>query len=109
MDGPHKPEREGRDLLHLKQRGVVRKVVLGPSDFIAPRDALHGGKLFGVGEIDWQGQAVQKESGVFLPNSSTIEIWLLDIQLNVGETVTISTGVVMGHYSTKKGPAARHI
>ncbi len=58
--------------------------------------------VFGVGEIDMEsGEAVLTERGVFVPGGTTIKICLSGFDLEEGETVRVSTGLVMGRYSTK--------
>lgn len=54
--------------------------------FVAPRDGevMAGTKL-----------------GIFLPNSSRIMIYLTGITLQPGERLLLSTGLVMGHYTTR--------
>ncbi len=59
--------------------------------------------VFGVGEINMKNgrEAVLTERGVFIPDGTTIKICLSGLDLEEGETVRVSTGLVMGRYSTK--------
>ncbi len=59
--------------------------------------------VFGVGEINMKngGEAVLTERGVFIPGGTTIKICLSGFDLEEGETVHVSTGLVMGRYSTR--------
>lgn len=50
--------------------------------------------------------------GIFLPNGSKIQIWLSGINLKRNEHLLLSTGLVMGHYTTRApevpaGPSRR--
>ncbi len=50
--------------------------------------------------------------GIFLPNGSKIQIWLSGVNLKKNEHLLLSTGLVMGHYTTRgvrspAGPSSR--
>lgn len=87
-------------LIGLDGYGLRRR----PSNFLPSWGSLQEGKFFGVGDLDWQGLTTPAKYGVFLPHSTTIVISITHLQLHARETVTLSTGLVMGHYSTKTRP-----
>ncbi len=61
------------------------------------------GDIFRISELDEKtGQAVGvTDQGVFLPNGVSVKICLSGVELQEGEKLRLSTGLVMGRYSTK--------
>ncbi len=50
--------------------------------------------------VEGAGMAGAKR-GIFLPNGSRVQIWLSEVNLQTDEHLLLSTGLVMGHYTTR--------
>lgn len=61
------------------------------------------GSTFGVGELETAtGQAIVTHRGIFLSGSVQVDVWLSNVPLEEHEMVRLSTGLVLGRYSTKE-------
>jgi hypothetical protein len=96
--------------------GPLEEHLVGPDGYGKRRKPFHfrvptkhQNFYLGVGELQGESrrEAVPTERGVFLPNSSKVRIWMSGIKLARGEVMDLSTGLVLGLYSTK-GLDAQH-
>ena len=61
-----------------------------------------GKGTFEVGKLDEHMQAFVTKRGLFLTGDTQVDVWLSNVPLEPNEQIRLSTGLVLGRYSTKR-------